>query len=74
MKMEVKLIIFFTVVLGVTAAVEGSNKDLMLLKKASSCIKKIIPHEDWWSGNDFSYDYLVNISYQWDPLNETSVV
>ena len=69
MKMEVKLIIFFTVVLGVTAAVEGSNKDLMLLKKASSCIKKIIPHEDWWSGNDFSYDYLVNISYQWDPLN-----
>ena len=67
--MEVKLIIIITVVLGVTAAVQGSYKDLKLIKKAGSCIKNIIPHEDWMSGSDFRYDYLVNISYQWDPLN-----
>ena len=69
MKMEVKLIIIITVVLGVTTAVKGSYRDLKLIKKASSCIKNIIPHEDWMSGNDFIYDYTVNISYQWDPLN-----
>ena len=67
--MEVKLIIIITVVLGVTAAVQGSYRDLKLIKKAASCIKNIIPHEDWMSGNDFIYDYIVNISYQWDPLN-----
>ena len=67
MKMEVKLII--TVVLGVTADVQGSYRDLKLIKKAYSCIKNIIPHEDLMSGNDYQYDYLVNISYQWDPLN-----
>ena len=67
--MEVKLIRIITVVLGVTAAVQGSYRDLKLIKKAGSCIKNIIPHEDWWSGNDFVYDYIVNISYQWDPLN-----
>ena len=67
--MGVKLIIIITVVLGVTAAVQGSYRDLKLIKKAYSCIKNTIPHEDWWSGNDFLYDYLVNISYQWDPLN-----
>ena len=67
--MEVKLIIITTVVLGVTAAVQGSYKDLKLIQKAYSCIKNIIPHEDWMSGNDFCYDYIVNISYQWDPLN-----
>ena len=66
MKMEVKLIIVITVVLGVTAAVQG---DLKLLKKAYICIHNTIPHEDWMSGNDFHYDYRVNISYQWDPLN-----
>ena len=69
MKMEVKLTIIITVVLGVTAAVRGSYRDLKLIKKAYSCIKNIIPHEDWRSGNDFFYDYIVNISYQWDPLN-----
>ena len=67
--MEGKLIIIITVVLGVTAAVQGSYKDLKLIKKAYSCIKNIIPHEDRMSGNDFRYDYTVNISYQWDPLN-----
>ena len=67
--MEVKLIIIITVVLGVTAAVQGSYKDLKLIKKAYSCIRNIIPHEDWMSGNEFFYDYMVNISYQWDPLN-----
>ena len=40
-----------------------------MLKEASTCIKNTIPHEDWMSGNDFFYDYLVDISYQWDPLN-----
>ena len=69
MKMEVKLIIMITVVLEVTAAVQESNRDLKLIKKAASCILNIIPHEDWGSGNDYFYDYLVNISYQWDPLN-----
>ena len=69
MKMEVKLIIIITVVLGVTAAVQGSYKELELIKKAYSCIRNIIPHEDWGSGDDFLYDYIVNISYQWDPLN-----
>ena len=69
MKMEVKLIIIITVVLGVTAAVQGPYRDLKLIKKAASCIKNTIPYEDWWSGNDFHYDYIVNISYQWDPLN-----
>ena len=69
MKMEVKLIIIITVVLGVTAAVQGPYRDLKLIKKAYSCIKNTIPHEDWTSGNDFHYDYKVNISYQWDPLN-----
>ena len=69
MKMEVKLIIIITVVLGVTAAVQGSYKELKMIKKAYSCIRNIIPHEDWMSGNDFLYDYIVNISYQWDPLN-----
>ena len=67
--MEIKLIIIITVVLGVTTAVQGSYKDLKLIKKAGSCIKNVIPHEDWMSGNDFYYDYIVNISYQWDPLN-----
>ena len=69
MKMEVKLIIIITVVLGVTAAVQGSYRDLKLIKKAYSCIRNIIPHEDWWSGNYFFYNYLLNISYQWEPLN-----
>ena len=67
--MEVKLIIMITIVLGVTEAVLGSYRDLKLIKKAASCINNAIPHEDWMSGNDFHYDYLVNISYQWDPLN-----
>ena len=40
-----------------------------LIKKASYCIMDTIPFNDWMSGNDFLYDYLVNISYQWDPLN-----
>ena len=69
MKMEVKLIIIITVALGVTAAVPGSYRDLKLIKKAYSCIRNIIPHEDMWSGNDFLYDYILNIAYQWDPLN-----
>ena len=69
MKMEVKLIIIITVVLGVTAAVQGSYRDLKLIKKAASCISNTIPDEDMNSGNDYHYDYNVNISYQWDPLN-----
>ena len=69
MKMKVKFIIIITVVLGVTAAVEGSYRDLKLMKKAASCIYNTIPHVDWMSGNDYFYDYTVNISYQWDPLN-----
>ena len=69
MKMEVKLIIIITVVLGVTEAVQRSYKDLKLIEKAGSCIYNTIPHEDWLSGNDYLYDYMVNISYQWDPLN-----
>ena len=68
MKMEVKLIIIITV-LGVTTAVQGSYQDPKLIEKAGSCIKNVIPHEDWWSGNEYLYDYMVNISYQWDPLN-----
>ena len=67
--MEVKLIIIITVVLGVTAAVQASYKDIKLLKKAASCINNTIPSQDMMSGNDFLYDYMVNISYQWDPLN-----
>ena len=67
--MEIKLIITISVVLGVSAAVQGSYKEIKLLKKAYSCIKNTIPQEDWWSGNDYLYDYMVNISYQWDPLN-----
>ena len=67
--MEVKLIIIITVVLGVTAAVQGSYRDLKLMKKAASCINNTIPYKDMMSGNDYFYDYMVNISYQWDPLN-----
>ena len=55
--------------LGVTEDVQGSYKELKLLKKAYSYIKNTIPHEDWMSGNEYFYNYLVNISYQWDPLN-----
>ena len=55
--------------LGVTAAVQRSYQDLKLIKKATDCIINTIPYEDWMSGNDFFYDYIVNISYQWDPLN-----
>ena len=69
MKMEVNLIIIITAVLGVTAALQGSYTDLKLLKKAASCIGNIIPQKDLTSGNDYQYDYVVNISYQWDPLN-----
>ena len=67
--MEVKLVIIVGVVLGVTTAEQGSYKDLNLIKKAYMCITNTIPHEDWMSGNDYFYGYMVNISYQWDPLN-----
>ena len=69
MKMEVKLIIIITVVLRVTAAVQGSYRDLKLIEKAGSCIRNVIPHEDLTTANDFLYDYRVNITYQWDLLN-----
>ena len=66
--MDVKLIIIVTVV-GVTAAVHRSYKDLKLINKAYSCIMNTIPDKDWYSADVFRYDYMVNISYQWDPLN-----
>ena len=67
--MEVKIIISITVVLRVTAGLQGSYRDLKLMKKAYSCIRNIIPEVDQLTGNSFLYDYVVNISYQWDPLN-----
>ena len=67
--MEVKLIIMIIVVLGVTTDVQASYADIKMLKEASTCIENTIPQEDWMSGNDYFYDYMVNISYQWDPLN-----
>ena len=67
--MKVKIIDIITVMLGVTAAVHGSYRDLKLMKKAYSCIVNTIPEEDKLTGNSYLYDYLVNISYQWDPLN-----
>ena len=69
-KMEVKLVITITaIVLGVTAAKRGSYEEQKLIKDAYSCIKNVIPYTDWMSGNDYFYDYMVNISSQWDPLN-----
>ena len=64
-KMELTLVI---VLVGLVGAGQGtSTKEL--IKKASDCIMDTIPFTDWASGNDYGYDYLVNISYQWDPLN-----
>ena len=62
-KMELTLVLVGLVVTG-----QGSSTK-ELLKKASDCIMGTIPFTDWMSGNDYIYDYLVNISYQWDPLN-----
>ena len=64
-KMELTLII---VLVGLVQAGQGtSTKEL--IKKASDCIKSTIPSTDMTSENDYVYDYMVNISYQWDPLN-----
>ena len=64
-KMELTLVI---VLVGLVGAGQGtSTKEL--IKKASGCIMGTIPFTDWVSGNDYAYDYIVNISYQWDPLN-----
>ena len=64
-KMELTLII---VLAGLIGAGQGtSTKEL--IKKAFDCINNTIPFTDWMSGDDFHYDYSVNISYQWDPLN-----
>ena len=64
-KMELTLII---VLVGLVGAGQGtSTKEL--LREASDCIMNTIPFTDWMSGNDYIYDYMVNISYQWDPLN-----
>ena len=64
-KMELTIII---VLVELAAAVQG-RPSKELLKKASDCIKNIIPNTDWMSGDVFHYEYMVNISYQWDPLN-----
>ena len=64
-KMELTFII---VLVGLVAASQGTSTK-QLLKKAYDCINDAIPFTDWMSGNDFHYDYMVNISYQWDPLN-----
>ena len=64
-KMELTLIIVFV---GLIGAGQGTpTKEL--IKKASDCITNTIPFTDFVSGNDYLYDYMVNISYQWDPLN-----
>ena len=64
-KMELTLII---VLVGLVGVGQGtSTKEL--LREASDCIMNTIPFTDWASGNDYIYDYMVNISYQWDPLN-----
>ena len=63
--MELTLII---VLVGLVETGQGtSTKEL--IKKASYCIMDTIPFNDLMSGNDYFYDYSVNISYQWDPLN-----
>ena len=62
--MELKLIVF----VGLISASQAAPSE-ELIKKASDCIKNIIPSTDMMSGNDYLYDYIVNISYQWDPLN-----
>ena len=63
--MELTLVILLV---GLVQAGQGtSTKEL--IQKASDCIKSTIPLTDLRSGNDYIYDYLVNISYQWDPLN-----
>ena len=64
-KMELTLII---VLVGLVGAGQGTP-DEELIKKASDCIINTIPLLDWWSGNYYSYDFMKNISYQWDPLN-----
>ena len=63
--MEITLIIVLVGLVG--AGEETSSKELLM--KAFDCIKDTIPFTDWASANDFTYDYIVNISYQWDPLN-----
>ena len=63
--MEVKL---FIMLVGLVAAGQGRPFE-ELLKKAFDCIKDIIPINDFLSASVFFYDYMVNISYQWDPLN-----
>ena len=65
-KMELTLMI--VVLIGLVGAGEGTPAE-KLLKKAYDCIVNTVPFIDWDSGNDFHYDYIVNISYQWDPLN-----
>ena len=64
-KMELTLII---VLVGLVGAGQGTSAK-ELIQKAFDCIKDTIPFDDWMSGDDFNYDYIVNISYQWDPLN-----
>ena len=53
---------------GLVGAGQGTSVE-ELIKKASDCIMDTIPFNDWMSGNGFVYDYSVNISNQWDPLN-----
>ena len=66
---NIKMVITLVIVLvGLVETGQGTfTKEL--IKKAYDCINDTIPFLDWMSGNDFQYDYLVNISYQWDPLN-----
>ena len=64
-KMELTLII---VLVGLVGAGQGTPAK-ELIQKAYDCIKNTIPFDDWMSGDDFNYNYIVNISYQWDPLN-----
>ena len=62
------MITLIIVLVGLVGAGQGTSTK-QLLREASDCIHDTIPFTDWMSGNDYFYDYIVNISYQWDPLN-----
>ena len=54
--------------MGLVEVAQGTSTK-KLIKKVSDCFIHTIPHTDWMSGNAFYFDYIVNISFQWDPLN-----
>ena len=63
-----KMKLTIIVLVGLIGAGQGTPV-IELLKKAFDCIVDTIPYTDWMNGNDFHYDYMVNISNQWDHLN-----